>query len=63
MPNLNGIEATQLIRKNKKYDKIKIIGNTASLSTFTKEELKEIGFDAFLTKPYKVTEFIKNISI
>jgi signal transduction histidine kinase len=63
MPNLNGIEATQLIRKNIKYDKIKIIGNTASLSTFTKEELKEIGFDAFLTKPYKVTEFIKNISI
>lgn len=63
MPNLNGIETTQQIRKNKKYDFIKIIGNTASLSTFTNEELKEIGFDAFLRKPYKVEDFINNLSV
>lgn len=53
MPNLNGIETTQQIRKNKKYHTIKIIGNTASLSSFTKEEFHEIGFDAFIYKPYK----------
>ena len=58
MPNLNGLETTQLIRKNKKYDKIKIIGNTASLSTFTDEELKELGLDGFIQKPYKPQELI-----
>lgn len=61
MPNLNGIETTQQIRKNKKYDNLKIIGNTASLSTFTQDEFKEIGFDAFLTKPYKVMDFLMSL--
>lgn len=63
MPNLNGIETTQKIRKNKKYDKVKIIGNTASLSTFTNEELSELGFDEFIYKPYKVADFISKMHI
>ena len=61
MPNLNGIETTQQIRKNRKYYKIKIIGNTASLSTFTDEEIKEIGFDGFLQKPYNTYNLLKAI--
>jgi signal transduction histidine kinase/CheY-like chemotaxis protein len=59
MPIINGIDATQQIRKNKKYDTIKIIGNTASLSTFTDEELRELGFNDFLFKPYKPNELLK----
>lgn len=58
MPNMNGIETTQLIRKNNKYNKIKIIGNTASLSTFSEEEFIELGFDGFIFKPYKPNELL-----
>jgi signal transduction histidine kinase/ActR/RegA family two-component response regulator len=61
MPNLNGIETTQQIRKNKKYDRIKIIGNTASLSTFTYEEFTVLGFDDFIYKPYKAENLIYKI--
>ena len=61
MPNLNGIETTQKIRKNKKYDKVKIIGNTASLSTFTDEEFTELGFNDFIYKPYKAEYLIFKI--
>ena len=61
MPNLNGIETTQHIRKNKKYNKIKIIGNTASLNTFSLEEIKEFGFDDFILKPYKPMHLIKKL--
>ena len=61
MPNLNGIETTQHIRKNKKYNKIKIIRNTASLNTFSLEEIKEFGFDDFKLKPYKPMHLIKKL--
>ncbi|MFN8268116.1 MAG: ATP-binding protein [Chitinophagales bacterium] len=59
MPNLNGIETTQQIRRNKKYDKIKIIGNTASLSTLSNEEIEALGFDAFILKPYQPDALIR----
>lgn len=61
MPNLNGLETTEQIRKNKKYNRIKIIGNTASLSTLSKEELESLGFDDFIYKPYKAEELIQKL--
>lgn len=59
MPNLNGIETTQQIRRNKKYSKIKIIGNTASLSTLSDEEIATLGFDAFILKPYNPDKLVR----
>ncbi len=58
MPNLNGIEVTQQIRKFRKYDSIKIIGNTASLSTFSSEEIIKLGFNGFFQKPYNVNKLM-----
>lgn len=62
MPNMNGIEATQKIRQNKNYQHVKIIGNTASLSTFTDEDLQTIGFDDFIYKPFKADELLRKIT-
>ena len=59
MPNLNGIETTQQIRRNKKYNKIKIIGNTASLSTLSDEEITGLGFNAFILKPYNPDKLVR----
>jgi signal transduction histidine kinase len=61
MPILNGFETLHKIRKNKKYNALKIIGNTASLSTMSKEDFLELGFNDFIYKPYKPEEFITSI--
>ncbi|HUM51078.1 MAG TPA: ATP-binding protein [Chitinophagales bacterium] len=58
MPKLNGIETVQKIRKNKKFKNLPIIGNTASLMSLNIEEIKELGFDDFIYKPYKPEELI-----
>ena len=62
MPNLNGIETTQQIRRNRKYDNIKIIASTASLIALSEEELNEIGFNGLIRKPFKVTELLDKLS-
>ena len=61
MPKFNGIEVVSYIRKNKKYNSIKIIGNTASLVTFSKEEFLELGFNDFIQKPYKVNDLLTKL--
>jgi CheY-like chemotaxis protein len=58
MPILNGIETVQKIRSDKKFNPLKIIGNTASLSTFSDEDLVSLGFDDFIYKPYKAEKFL-----
>ncbi|MCC6516501.1 MAG: response regulator [Chitinophagales bacterium] len=62
MPNLNGIDTTMQIRKNKKYNKVKIVGNTASLMTLSKDEIDEIGFDEFIQKPFEPEKLLLKIS-
>ncbi|MFN8283657.1 MAG: ATP-binding protein [Chitinophagales bacterium] len=61
MPQLNGIETIQKIRKNKEYKSLKVIGHTASLSSLSLQELIEFGFDSFIYKPFKVEELLKKI--
>lgn len=61
MPIMNGIEAAQAIRANVSNHSIKIIGNTASLITLSIEEIKSLGFDDFIPKPFKPEELIKKI--
>ncbi len=61
MPVMNGIEATQEIRNKTEFNNIKIVGNTASLSTLSNEEFKTLGFNAFILKPYKVNLLLQII--
>lgn len=51
MPNMDGLEATQIIRKNEKNKNIPIIALTASNSVGDKEKCLEAGMNDFLTKP------------
>ncbi len=59
MPILNGIETIQKIKQDKKLEYLKIIGNTASLLSLSKEELSELGFDEFIYKPYKSEKLLE----
>lgn len=61
MPVMNGIETTQSLRKDKDYNELKIIGNTASLSSLTKDEMLTFGFDDFIFKPYKPHDLLNKL--
>jgi two-component system, sensor histidine kinase len=53
MPDLNGIEATQIIRKNKRMRPI-IIAMTAGATLEDQESCLEAGMDDFVSKPVSV---------
>lgn len=61
MPEMNGIEATRLIRENEKYKDIKIIALTAHALAETKSNCKDVGFDDFLTKPLTIDQLKQKI--
>ena len=54
MPNLDGIEATKIIRqsKNEQLKNILVVAFTADASVDNHRELLKIGFDHCMTKPF-----------
>ena len=52
MPNLNGLQATRVIRQQAGYQHIPIIAATANAFTEDKAQCLEAGMDEFLIKPY-----------
>ena len=54
MPNIDGIEATKLIRQSEKetYKNIPVVAFTADASVDTHKELLKIGFNHCMTKPF-----------
>lgn len=60
MPEMDGLEATEVIRKIEAESKpekvVKIIAITAFASDYNKQECIEAGMDDFLVKPFKISE-------
>lgn len=59
MPEMDGLTATQVIRKEKANKRIPIIALTANAVAEDKERCLEAGMDDFLSKPIIKTELIK----
>jgi len=57
MPVMNGTDAAMQIKK--KNPNQNIIGHTASILALGKEEIKDLGFDYMLLKPFKIDELIQ----
>ena len=53
MAEMDGMEATAIIRNNSTHQNTKIIATTASLVTLSKEEMINLGFDDLILKPLK----------
>lgn len=53
MPEMDGFEATQLIRSARKKPQPLIVALTASALNHERERCKAVGMDHFLTKPIK----------
>lgn len=61
MPELNGYEATQLIRQYEQESQSKkafIIGLTGNVYDSERRKCKEAGMDEFLAKPFDVDQFL-----
>lgn len=60
MPNMNGIEAARKIRLDLKQ-KITIVAVSAYATDDIKQECVSVGMDGFITKPFGIDNFKKEI--
>ena len=61
MPELNGLEVLNQIRKKAETADLPVIIMTANAQRFTKEEAETAGVSAFLTKPFSPTQLMIEI--
>ncbi len=61
MPEMDGLEATRLIRQNPKTRSIPILAITAGLSNSIEDECSRIGFDDFMAKPFTYEQLVPRI--
>ncbi len=61
MPGLDGIDAIRAIRKDEPAGRVPIVVVSASASEETRQEVKEAGGDAFVSKPFRETELLGQI--
>jgi len=61
MPILNGIEATQIIKKSEKWKNIPVIGLSAFALKENIEKALDVGMDDYISKPVKKEELLEKI--
>ncbi len=61
LPGINGVEAFRQIRANAATAHIPIAALTASVTPTDRGEIMAAGFDAFLSKPINLKEFLETV--
>ncbi len=59
MPEMNGLEATRIIKQSRKT--LPIIAQTANAIAEERQKCFEAGFDDFITKPINISELLSKI--
>ena len=62
LPKMSGIEICKELRKIEKFKNVKIIAVTAFAMKGDEERILEAGFNEYISKPIKVSEFRETIS-
>jgi signal transduction histidine kinase/response regulator of citrate/malate metabolism len=62
MPEMNGYEATKLLKDNPNIADIPIIALTASVALDKKAKIEAHGFDGYLAKPINISELLGELS-
>ena len=65
MPEMGGIEATQVIRSNDHpyFQQLPIIALTASMLTSEREEIEKSGMNNFILKPFDPQKLFEKLSV
>jgi len=61
LPGMNGIEALKALRANPATARIPVIAVTASVMQHDRKHITEAGFDAYLSKPLDIREFLTTV--
>ena len=58
LPGIDGVEALRQLRAEASTREIPIMAMTASVMTADRQKITDAGFDAFQSKPLKVSDFV-----
>ncbi len=61
LPDIDGIEALRLIRTNAALDAVPVIAVSASVMPDDQQKIVTSGFDAFVTKPINLKQFLDTV--
>ena len=61
LPGINGIEAFKQIRGDGKTARIPVVALTASVTPTDRSAISAAGFDAFVSKPINLKEFLDTV--
>ncbi len=61
LPDIDGIEALRRIRADPTLDAIAVIAVSASVMPDDKQKIVASGFDAFVTKPINLKQFLETV--
>ena len=61
MPDMDGLQATRLIRQNPKTSSIPILAITAGIDSSIEDECSRAGCDSFIAKPFSYEQLISRI--
>jgi two-component system cell cycle response regulator DivK len=61
LPGINGIEAFRQIRADASTSRIPVVALTASVTPTDRTAIAAAGFDAFLSKPINLKEFLDTV--
>ena len=62
LPDIDGIEALRRIRADRSLDTVPVIAVSASVMPDDQHKIVTSGFDAFVTKPINLKQFLETVS-
>jgi two-component system cell cycle response regulator DivK len=62
LPGMNGIEALECLRADEETNKIPVVAVTASVTMQDQSQITRAGFNAFISKPISVKEFLETVN-
>lgn len=61
LPGISGIEALKVLRSDTQTKSIPVAALTASVTPTDRSQIAQAGFDAFLSKPINLKEFLETV--
>ncbi len=61
MPEMDGYEAVEVLKKDPSLCRIPVLAVTASVMTSDRDKISQYGFDGYIRKPVEISELVENL--